>query len=297
MVAMVLAVTSLDDFGRWLRGDALEIVLLVTGAILLTRFVTWLGQRVTTRIDAHARSGDTLVASEAAKHRHAAVQVITWTSLILIYLITGLLVLQRFGIPLASLVGPATVVGVAVGIGAQHVVHDLLAGFCIVTERQYGFGDVIRISTLGATTGVSGTVEDVTLRVTRLRTINGEVVIVPNGQIQQVTNLSRDWARAVVDVPVPASVGVDQATDLLRRAGQAAFADPALHQLLLDEPTVTGVESLDVDQFQMRMIARTQPGRQFEVGRALRARITSTFADAGVIVTTNLGSAPATGTN
>jgi small conductance mechanosensitive channel len=295
MVAMGLAITSLDDFSRWLRGDALEIVLLVTGAILLTRFVTWLGQRVTTRIDAHARSGDTLVASEAAKHRHAAVQVITWTSLILIYLITGLLVLQRFGIPLASLVGPATVVGVAVGIGAQHVVHDLLAGFCIVTERQYGFGDVIRISTLGATTGVSGTVEDVTLRVTRLRTINGEVVIVPNGQIQQVTNLSRDWARAVIDVPVPAAVDITLVTGILKRVGDEAFLDEELRRLMLDPPSVMGVESIEVDQYRVRVVARTLPGKQFDVGRQLRARIAGAFRDGGITVPAGLETTAPTG--
>jgi small-conductance mechanosensitive channel len=291
MVPMSLAITSLEDFGRWARGDALEIVLLVSGAILLARLVRWLGHRITTRIDARDRSGDVLVASEAAKHRHAAAQVITWTSLVLIYVITGLLVLQRFGIPLASLVGPATVVGVAVGIGAQHIVHDLLAGLCIVTERQYGFGDVIRLSTLGATTGVSGTVEDVTLRVTRLRTLNGEVVIVPNGQIQQVTNLSRDWARTVIDVPVPVAVDIQVVSDMLIHVGEEAFRDEELRPLMLDQPSVMGVESIEVDQFKVRVVARTLPGKQFEVGRELRARIAGAFRQGGITVPAGLETA------
>ncbi len=291
MDRMSLAVTSLDDFSRWARGDGLEIVLLVTGAILLTRLATWFGHRVTARIDAHDRSGDVLVASEAAKHRHALAQVITWTLLVVIYVITGLLVLQRFGVPLASLVGPAAVIGVAVGIGAQHIVHDLLAGLCIVIERQYGFGDVIRISTLGATTGVSGTVEEVTLRITRLRTINGEVVIVPNGHIQQVTNLSRDWARTVIDVPVPAAVDIQLVTDMLTHVGEEAFLDAQLRPLMLDQPSVMGVESIEVDQFKVRVVARTLPGKQFEVGRELRARIAGAFRQGGINVPAGLETA------
>ena len=91
----------------------------------------------------------------------------------------------------------------ALGFGAQRIVQDILAGFFIITERQYGFGDVVRGLRAWRTTGVTGTVEDVTLRVTTVRSANGEVIIVPNGQIVQVTNMSRDWARAVVDVPVP----------------------------------------------------------------------------------------------
>ncbi len=142
-------------------------------------------------------------AREAEKHRHAVAQVVTWTILVLVYFVMGVLVIQRLGVPITSLVAPATVAGVAVGFGAQRVVQDILAGFFIISERQYGFGDMIQISALGATTGVLGTVENVTLRVTSLRTVNGEVLFVPNGQIVQVTNMSRDWARAVVDVPVP----------------------------------------------------------------------------------------------
>src|ERR1700681_523983 len=202
---MFVAITPLSDFDRWARTSALEIVLYVTGAILITRLATWTSRKVTARIDRRAPSGDALVRSGAAKHRHAVIEVVTWTLLVLVYFVTGVLVIQRLGVPLTSLVAPATVAGVAVGFGAQRIVQDILAGIFVITERQYGFGDLIRVSALGTTTGVTGTVEDVTLRVTRLRTINGEVVFVPNGAMQQVTNLSRDWARAVVDVPVPST--------------------------------------------------------------------------------------------
>src|SRR5450631_3755625 len=216
---------ALHDFGLWARGNGLEIVLLLTGAILLTRLATWLRGRITDRIDANARETDALVRSEASKHRSALAAVITWVTLVVIYCVTGVAILARLGIPVTSLVAPATVAGVALGFGAQRVVQDILAGFFIITERQYGFGDLIRISSLGSTTGVTGTVEDVTLRVTNLRTVNGEVVIIPNGQINQVTNLSRDWARAVVDVPLPASADINRVNGILQAVGKAVYAD------------------------------------------------------------------------
>lgn len=291
--SMLLAV-AVTDFNRWARSNGLEIILLITGSILLARLSRWFGGRVTARIDANAREQDTLIRSEQAKHRHAVAEVVTWTALVLIYSVTALLVLQRFGVPLTSLVAPATVAGVAVGFGAQRIVQDLLSGFFLIAERQYGFGDVIRVSQPGTTTGVTGTVEEVTLRVTRLRTTSGELLMLPNGEIRQVTNLSRDWARAVIDVPVPTGTDISRATEILRNVGEAAFDDEQLKPLLLDPPSVMGVESIEVDRVTIRVVARTQPGRQFEVGRELRARVAVAFQEEGIIVPSGLETAPPT---
>ncbi len=292
---MLLAVTPLTDVSQWARGDGLQIVLLVTGAILLTRFATWLGGKIMDRIDAQAQESDALVRSEAAKHRHAVAQVVTWVSLVLIYSVTAVLIVQRLGVPLTGLVAPATVVGVALGFGAQRIVQDILTGFFIITERQYGFGDVIRISATGANTPVQGIVEDVTLRTTRVRAINGEVIITANGQIAQVTNLSRDWARAVLDVPVPNTVDVNYASDILRQVSDEAYSDDALRRLLLDPPSVMGVESIEVNQVTVRMVARTLPGKQFDVGRELRARVAIAFRRKGITVPAALDTAQPTG--
>jgi moderate conductance mechanosensitive channel len=256
----------------WLSGPGLEIVLLLTGAVLLARFCTWAGERITTRIDANARETDALVRSEASKHRHSLAQVATWVTIVAVYVVTGMLVLSRLGLPLAGLVAPATVAGVALGFGAQRIVQDLLAGLFIITERQYGFGDVVRLAVVGIGEPRTGTVEDVTLRVTQIRTVDGEVVVTPNGQIVQVVNLSRDWARAVIDIPLPTGTDIARVTDVLHRVGEQAYADPAMRSLLLDEPSVMGVESLQVDQLNVRVVARTLPGKQFDVGRDLRAR-------------------------
>ena len=292
---MFLTVRHLSDVTTWASGKGLEIVLIVTGTILLTRLATWLGGRITGRIDANARETDALVRSEASKHRHALAQVITWATLAIIYCVAAVAIAVRLNIPLTSLVAPAAVVGVALGFGAQRVVQDILAGFFIVTERQYGFGDLIRLSVPSIPDPAIGTVEDVTLRVTTVRTPDGEVVITPNGQITQVTNLSRDWARAIVDVPVPAAADVNRVSELLRLIGEEAYKEPDLGRLMLDPPTVMGVQSIDVDHFQIRLVTRTLPGRQFDVGRRLRARIAAGLRSEGIHLPVGLDTAEPTG--
>ena len=134
-----------------------------------------------------------------------------------------------------------------------------------------------------------------TLRVTRIRSLSGEVIITPNGQISQVTNLSRDWARAVIDVPVPSSVDVGHATEVLQDVGRQAYADERLRKMMLDEPSVMGVERIEVDVFSVRVVARTLPGMQFEVGREIRARVASAFLREGIIVAAELDTGQATG--
>src|SRR3954466_327268 len=272
----------MDDILNWLRGPGLGALLIILGAVLLARFVSWLGNRITDRIDANATGADALVRSEAAQHRHSLTQVVTWAAIVLIWSISIFFVLDTLGVPVTGLVAPATVLGVGLGFGAQRIVGDILAGFFIITERQYGFGDVVAIAVVGAGEAATGTVEDVTLRITRMRSANGEVVTIPNGQIVKVVNLSRDWARAVVDVPVPSSSDVSRVNEILREVGAEAFRDPALRKLLLDPPSVMGVESLDLDQVNVRVVARTLPGKQFEVARALRARIVLAFRRQGL---------------
>jgi moderate conductance mechanosensitive channel len=289
------AIAPLDDLEGWARGDLLEIVLLVLGAILLTRLANWVRNRVVARIDAHERETDELVRSEAAKHRHVVAQVVTWTFLAVMYVVTAVLVVQKLGVPLAGLVAPAALLSAALGFGLQRFVQDIGAGFFITGERQYGYGDFVRLSVTGVSEPAVGTVEDVTLRVTRIRSVSGEVITTPNGQITQVTNLSRDWARAVIDVPVPAAVEVSRVTDILKRVGEQAWNDDRLRKMMLDPPTVMGVERIEVDTFSVRMVARTLPGMQFEVGRELRAQVASAFRLEGINVSADLDTGRATG--
>jgi small-conductance mechanosensitive channel len=292
---MTGAIAPLSDFSIWARGNLLVIILLMLGAILFTRVADWTRGRIVERIDARFAIDEELVRSEAAKHRHVAAQVLTWCLLAVVYVVTTVLIVQRFDVPLAGLVAPAALLSAALGFGLQRFVQDIGAGFFITGERQYGFGDVVRISVSGVSEPAVGTVEEVTLRVTRIRSMSGEVIITPNGQIAQVTNLSRDWARAVIDVPVPSSIDVGHATEVLQQVGREVYADDRLRKMMLDEPTVMGVERIEVDTFSVRMVARTLPGMQFDVGREIRARIASAFRREGIIVSAELDTDDATG--
>jgi small-conductance mechanosensitive channel len=292
---MTGAIAPLSDFSIWARGNLLVIILLILGAILFTRVADWTRGRIVERIDAKFAIDEELVRSEAAKHRHVAAQVLTWGLLAVVYVVTTVLIVQRFDVPLAGLVAPAALLSAALGFGLQRFVQDIGSGFFITGERQYGFGDVVRISVSGVSEPAVGTVEEVTLRVTRIRSMSGEVIITPNGQIAQVTNLSRDWARAVIDVPVPSSVDVGHATEVLQQVGREVYADEQLRKMMLDEPSVMGVERIEVDTFSVRMVARTLPGMQFDVGREIRARVASAFRREGIIVSAELDTGQATG--
>ncbi len=222
------------------------------------------------------------MASESLKRSRAISEAIEWVAVALTYFVAGVLSFDRLGIPLTTLVAPATVIGIGLGFGAQQMVGDLLSGFFLFAEHQFAFGDVIRLSVPGQTTGITGTVEELTLRVTKLRTAQGELVVVPNSALRQVTNLSKDWSRAVIDIPVPVTEDLEQVTATLREVVGNMAKDPDWKNLLLGDPIVAGVETIDVGYVQLRLIARTLPGRQFEVAREIRLRAATALRSAGV---------------
>jgi len=272
------------DVTDWLRNGLLPTVVLVLGAMLVARLAAWASQRYRDGLDEQAR--ETIEAgravSEATKRSRAVAQAVEWVVVSLTYFVAGLLAIRQLGVPLTTLVAPATVVGVALGFGAQQVVGDLLAGFFLFSERQFGIGDLIRLSQPGQTTGVTGTVEELTLRVTKLRTASGEFVVVPNSALRQVTNLSKDWSRVVLDIPIRATEDLSAATDALRDAAQSMADDEAWSGLLLGAPVMAGVETIEVGYVQLRLLVRTLPGRQFDVSRELRYRCATALQDAGI---------------
>ena len=266
---------------EWLLTSGLHIVLLLIGAVLAARFVNWAAQKVTQRLDEGFAESDALVRSEATKHRQTVASLISWVSVVLIAIVVAVQLADILNFSIRGFVAPATVVGAALGFGAQQMVRDLLAGFFIILEKQYGFGDLVTL-TVVSTTDATGTVENVTLRVTRLRASDGELLTIPNGQIVKTVNLSKDWARAVVDIPVPTGADLGMINDTLRQACEHALDDRLLGELLLDAPTLMGVESIEVDVVTLRLVARTLPGKQFEAGRRLRALVVRALARAGV---------------
>ncbi|QZT63012.1 mechanosensitive ion channel family protein [Mycolicibacterium austroafricanum] len=270
----------LTSVGQWMMTTGLHIAMVVVFALLVTRAIRWAAERVSRRI-AGGDEREPTVRSDTVKHRQAVAAATSSVAIGVLYVLVALDIANQLGLPVASLVAPAAVLGAALGFGAQRLVQDLLSGFFVISEKQYGFGDLVEL-TVSAGGTATGTVEAVTLRVTKLRTSEGEVYTVPNGMIAKSRNLSKDWASAVVDVPVPATADINQVNDVLREVAVTAGNDADLAQLLLDEPQLMGVESIEVDTVNVRMVARTLPGKQFEVGRRLRALVVAALRREGI---------------
>lgn len=248
-----------------LLGAPVAIVIILVVAFLLSRLASRASHRwVEALIARSALPGRT--ARSAGRARTLAgvaasiVRVVVWT-------FAGLLVLGQLDVNLGPFIAGASVVGFALGFGAQSLVKDFLSGFFILAEDQYGVGDVV---TLGDSTG---TVEEISLRVTRFRGTDGTVWFIPNGEIKKVGNSAKEWSRAIVDVVLTTGADAAAATaaiaDEITRFGD----DPAWAEVLLDRPEVLGVEDIGPEGTTVRVSVRTVPERRASVARELRARI------------------------
>ena len=189
--------------------------------------------------------------------------------------------LRTVEINLGPLIAGAGIVGVALGFGAQSLVKDFLTGLFMLIEDQYGVGDIVDV---GPATGV---VEGITLRTTRLRDIEGVLWHVPNGQISRIGNLSQQWSRSVLDIPVAYSTDLNQAIDVIKRTADELWRDREWRSLVLEEPDVWGVEEFGDSAILVRVVLKVVPAQQWAVSRELRIRIKAAFDAAGIEIPFN----------
>ena len=193
-----------------------------------------------------------------------------------ISLVAFVMILAQIGVDIAPLLAAAGIVGIALGFGAQSLVKDLLAGVFMLLEDQYGVGDVIDLG------DAVGSVEEVGLRSTRLRSLDGTVRYVPNGEITRVGNKSRLWSRAMIEIRVDYRENVEAARSALLTAAKDAVKEGNISPFVLDEPQVPGVESLAADAIVLRVLVQVQPGQQWAVQRAIRWHIRRQFTERGI---------------
>ena len=284
-------VLTWDAVTGWVLGDGLRLLATVLAAWL----ARWLLHRainrylaaststsVTRAVTGTGRAGRILGEATGLSHERHRARVTTMASLLrsvvsaVIIAVATLTVMALVGIPLGPLLASAGVGGVALGFGAQSLVKDFLSGVFMILEDQYGVGDVID------TGEAIGTVEDVTLRVTRIRDADGVAWYVRNGEIVRIGNRSQGWSTAIVDIPVAYDAPLDVAIDAARGAAAAMGADPAWDADLLEEPTVVGVESMTATTVTIRTTARCLPGANVGVQRELRERIKNSLDVAGI---------------
>jgi moderate conductance mechanosensitive channel len=198
------------------------------------------------------------------------VRVVVWTVAVLTILGTA------FGISLGPFIAGAGILGIAIGFGAQDLVKDFLSGLFMLAEDQYGVGDIVDVG------DAAGVVEGITLRTTRIRDVTGTLWHVPNGEISRVGNMSQEWARALLDIGVAYGTDIDAASELIQRVASEMAQEEDYQETFLDDPEIWGVENLGDDSVDIRLVIKTEPGKQYAIARELRRRIKNAFDAAEV---------------
>jgi len=232
--------------------------------------MAWLGDRLVRllarRIERAVDDGDDSTMTMQEKQGRTVAQLLRSLGRLLIIALALLMTLNQF-INIGPILAGAGILGLAVSFGAQSLVKDVITGFFMLVENSISVGDTVEIA------GKAGTVERITLRVVRLRDVDGTLHIIPNGQITTVSNQTRGWSRAVVDVTVAYESDLDRALGVFREEAAAFAADPGWSRLLDGPPEVLGVQQLAERGVTIRTLLRTHPGKQWEVARGFRFRI------------------------
>lgn len=267
--------TEWSDVFNWpqLTATGLRIV----AALVVGWLAFWALKLLLRRIERSIEPAEGGLLSVQEQRTKTLLSLVRSIGIVVIVVLMVFMVLAALGINLGPLLAGAGVIGLAVSFGAQSLVKDVISGLFILFENQYGVGDVIRLDST-----VSGAVERMTLRVVVLRDVHGVVHIVPNGEIKRVSNLTRTWARAVLDVGVAYKEDADRVMEVLREVGRTLQDDPQWKHFLVDEVTVPGIESFGESSVNIRVMAKTVPLKQWDVARELRRRIKRRFDEDGI---------------
>ena len=276
--------TAAEFVKVWLAqpvSTVLRILFVLLIAVLIRIVAHRLINRITARVAQGGGNGKTdaahaLLGERRRQRAKALGSILRNAASVLIFGIAAVTIAGDLGLNLAPVLASAGVLGLAIGFGAQSLVRDFLSGIFMLLEDQYGVGDVIDAG------DATGTVEAVSLRVTRLRDVNGVVWHVRNGTINRIGNESQGWARAVVDFPVAYDQDLPEVRQTMKDTADQMWQEQRWHDVIMEEPEVWGVESVSSDAIVMRLVARTLPLRQWEVARELRERLKNALASASV---------------
>jgi small-conductance mechanosensitive channel len=203
-------------------------------------------------------------------------QATQWIINVLVVVSALLMLLSELGLNIAPLLASVGVAGLAVSLGAQTFIKDVVGGILILLENQYAVGDSIAVG------NVWGRVERITLRTTQVRALNGDLYFVPNGEVRVLANMTRDWSRVLVDLGIAYEEDLDRALGILSESAAAFGRDPAFEPDLLEAPQVLGVNSLGDSAAIVRVAVKTRPGQQWTTGRALRKYLLAACEREGV---------------
>lgn len=256
----------------WLTTSGLKIVGILIGLLIVYQ----LSKLITRWVERFIPEKDIIGATEAKKRAYTLGNILRHALLILLSFIAIMMILGELGIQLGPLLATAGIGALAIGFGAQSLVKDVINGFFIILENQYRIGDVIKVG------GVSGLVEQLSLRRTVLRDLEGIVHTIPNGEIKIVSNLSKEWSRSVIDIEVSYYEDIDRVIDLLIEIGKELEREESYKAFILEPLQILGVERFGESGIIIRMMIKTAPLKQWEIGRELRKRIKKAFDERGI---------------
>ncbi len=256
----------------WLLTHGIRIALILIGMWIAAKLSKKIGERVI-RLSA---DDDPSTESERERRVTTLVQIITFAARTLIIIIGGMTIIKELGIDIGPILAGAGILGLAIGFGSQALVKDLVSGFFLIMENQIRVGDVVRI---GSTAGL---VEKITLRTVVLRDLDGIVHTIPNGVIEILSNMTYGWSRANLDIGVAYKEDIDKVMKVLEDLGQKMYEEKKYKNVILEKPTILGVNSLDDSAVTIKMIIKTAPLKQWEVAREFRRRVKNEFDRLGI---------------
>lgn len=255
----------------FLRHDLPKILLILVITIVLIRLL----KAVTNRLRLFGES-KVLPSGLRAQQLRTLSTVVYSAGVFVLVFIALLQILPVLGINMGPLLASAGIAGLAIGFGAQTLVHDVINGFFILMENQYEVGDVIRVG------GITGTVENMSLRKTLVRDEQGALSTIPNSEIKVVSNLTRDWAQIALHISVAYTESSDRVIDLLQQVGLELRTDPQWTGVLVSDPQVPGIDRVTGTEVDYLMLVKTRPGSQYAVTRELRRRIKDCFEKSNI---------------
>ncbi len=269
---------TLAQSATWLIGRPLAILAILIGAGIVRWLASKAIDRVVSRAETAAIPGAKLTFNRRAQRAQSLGTLLKSITTTVVFGIAFVMALSEVGMDIAPILASAGVLGLAIGFGAQNLVKDFLSGVMMMVEDQYGVGDVVDLGE------AVGTVENVGLRVTRVRDIDGTVWYVRNGEILRVGNQSQNWARTVLDIGVSYSEDLGRVRGVLTEVAHSLWDDEDYKGVIIEEPEVWGVQNLAPDAVIVRVTLKTAPMQQWHVAREMRERIKARFDQEGIVM-------------
>ena len=262
-----------DLIALWFLSHGIKIIFIIIGTYILNRFSKHTIEKI---VRITVVSDKYLSKKDEEKREDTLIRIFTWSCRIIILFIATLMILQEIGISIAPVLAGAGIIGIAVGFGGQYLIKDIISGFLIILENQYRIGDVVDFD------GTSGLVEDINLRKTVLRDLDGTVHHIPHGEIKKVSNLSKDFARINLNIGIAYAANLDHVIKIVNKVGNELSQDTQWKEFIIKPPQFLRVDDFADSSIVIKILGETQPLKQWEVTGELRKRIKIAFDNEGI---------------